>query len=162
MFSAACGRGMARVSSPENVISGLIVAGYHIAVAPVRDFRTVQPYPTTEQLEAVRSVARDTLVKELDAAVRENNQFRAAALTHRAGELGMPSRPIFDLLLGYATSEDGALHAEKYYGTVKEEFGRSRAAFRWKHLVALSRVTASEYGKRAPGYEDACRLLKIA
>jgi hypothetical protein len=66
------------------------------------------------------------------------------------------------MLLKYATSEDGALHAEKYYSTVKEEFGRSRPAFRQRHLVALARVTASEYGKRAPGYEDACRLLKVS
>ena len=31
-------------------------------------------------------------------------------------------RAVFDLLLGYAVSEDGALHAEKYYRTVSEEF----------------------------------------
>ena len=155
-------RNMAKVSSAENVISGLIVAGYHVAVAPSRDFRSVTPYPTAEQREAVRSVTRETLIKEIDGAIRENNQFRAAALASRAGELGMPARPIFEVMLRYATSEDGALHAEKYYGTVKEEFGRSRPANRWKHLVALARVTASEYGKRAPGYDDACRLLRIA
>ena len=65
------------------------------------------------------------------------------------------------MLLKYATSEDGALHAEKYYRTVSEEFARTRAAYRWRHLVGLARVTASEYGKRADGYEEACRLLKV-
>lgn len=155
-------RNMARVSSPENVISGLVVAGYHVATGPVRDWTTVQPNPTSEHREAVNSVTRENLLKELDGAIRSNNQFRAAALVHRAGEMGMSSRPIFETMIRFATSEDGALHAEKYYNTVKEEFSRSRAAFRWRHLVALSRVTASECGKRAPGYEDACRLLKVS
>ena len=46
----------------------------------------------------------------------------------------------------YAISEDGALHAEKFYRTESEEFASTRAAFRWRHLVALARVTASEFG----------------
>jgi hypothetical protein len=79
----------------------------------------------------------------------------------RYGEQGHEARPVFDLLLRYAVSEDGALHAEKYYRTVTEEFAAARPAFRWRQLVALARVTASEYGRTAPGYEDACRLLKV-
>ena len=80
---------------------------------------------------------------------------------HRYGELGHPARPAFDLLLRYAVSEDGALHAEKYYRTVTEEFAAARPAFRWRQLAALARVTASEYGYPAPGYAEACRLLKV-
>lgn len=72
-----------------------------------------------------------------------------------------PRRPVFDLLLRYAISEDGALHSEKYYRTVTEEFAATRPAFRWHQLVALARVTASEYGYPAPGYAEACRLLKV-
>jgi len=68
---------------------------------------------------------------------------------------------VFDLLLRYAISEDGALHAEKYYRTATEEFATMRAAFRWRQLAALARVTASEYGHPAPGYEEARRLLKV-
>ena len=79
----------------------------------------------------------------------------------RYGELGLPERPVFDLLLRYGVSQDGALHAEKYYRTVTEEFAASRPAFRWRHLVGLARVTASEYGFPAPGYAEACRLLKV-
>ena len=71
------------------------------------------------------------------------------------------ARPVFDLLLGFAISEDGSLHGEKYYRTVAEEFGRTRKAFRWDHVVALARVTVSEYGKRAAGYEQACDLLRV-
>ncbi len=64
-------------------------------------------------------------------------------------------------MLRYATSEDGALHAEKYYRTVCEEFASMRPAFKWRQLVALARVTASEYGYAAPGYAEACKLLKV-
>jgi hypothetical protein len=59
-------------------------------------------------------------------------------------------------------SEDGALHAEKYYRTVSEEFATTRPAFRWRQLVALARVTASEFGYPAPGFKEACDLLGVA
>jgi hypothetical protein len=68
---------------------------------------------------------------------------------------------VFDLLLRYAVSEDGALHAEKFYRTVSEEFAATRPPFRWRQLVALARVTASEFGRPAPGVAEARRLLKV-
>ncbi len=68
---------------------------------------------------------------------------------------------MLDLFLKYAISEDGALHAEKYYRTATEEFAMGRPAFRWRQLVALARVTASEYGQPAPGYAESCRLLHV-
>jgi hypothetical protein len=77
------------------------------------------------------------------------------------GERQLPYRPLFDLLLRYSVSEDGALHAEKYYHTVAEEFARTRPAFRWKHVTALARVIASEHGRPAPGYHEARELLSI-
>jgi hypothetical protein len=46
-------------------------------------------------------------------------------------------------VLKYAISEDGRLHAEKYYRTVTEEFASIRPAYRWGELVAWARVTAS-------------------
>ena len=111
----------------------------------------------------------EALLKELDGAIRENDQFRAMAVAQRYGEAGGQSRPVFDVLLQYAISEDGRLHSEKYYRTVTEEFTTTRPAFRWRQVVALARVTASMYGfsqqdkkeGRAPGYEEACRLLKV-
>ena len=82
------------------------------------------------------------------------------AVAQRYGELGGLPRPVFDLLIRYAVSEDGSLHAEKFYRTVSEEFAAIRPAFRWRQLVALARVTASEYGRPAPGYAEAKELLK--
>ena len=85
----------------------------------------------------------------------------ACAIVQRYGEVSQAERPVFETLLKYATSEDGALHAEKYYRTVSDEFSRTRPAFRWRQLVALARVTASEYGRPAPGYAQACELLGV-
>ena len=53
------------------------------------------------------------------------------------------------------------MHAEKYYRTVREEFAAGRKAFRWRHLAGLARVTASEHGFAAPGYQQARELLKV-
>ena len=58
-------------------------------------------------------------------------------------------------------SEDGALHAEKYFQTVSEEYGRGREKFRWLHVVALARVTASQAGQPAPGVAEARKLLGV-
>ena len=92
---------------------------------------------------------------------------------HRYGELGHAQRPLLNVLIQFGTSEDGRLHAEKYYHTATEEFTTMRKAFRWRQMVSLARVTASCYGftvddkrgkgsgHRAPGYEEARRLLKV-
>jgi hypothetical protein len=117
-------------------------------------------YPRPEHAEAARGVPADSLLKELDGAIREKNQARAAALASRVGEANPSgSREVFALLRGYAISEDGALHAEKFYRTVTEEFAAARPAFRWRQLVALARVTASAHGYPAPGLAQARELL---
>ncbi|MGH7194291.1 MAG: hypothetical protein ACREJM_12290, partial [Candidatus Saccharimonadales bacterium] len=141
-----------------------IMGGYQVALDRVErggDFLECKPRPYAEQLETVTTADAATLLKELDGAIREQNQDRSCALVHRYGGLGFEPRGVFDLLLKYAISEDGALHAEKYYRTVSDEFAHTRSAFRWRQLVALARVTASEYGKPAPGVAQACELLRV-
>jgi hypothetical protein len=150
---------IAKVSNHRNALSSMVVGAYHVAVG--RYQTNHWSYSLDAQLEEAKKVEAGKLLAEADAAIRAQDQARAAALVQRYGDLGRPERPVFDLLLKYATSEDGALHAEKYYRTVSEEFRRASAAFRWRQLVGLARVTASEYGKRADGYEEACRLLKV-
>ena len=150
-------RNIARVSNPRNATASLIVGAYH--TAGQSGSLSPQPYPLAEHLDAVHDVKPDDLLAEAEAAIRSNLQARACALVHRHGELGRPARPAFDLLLRYAISEDGALHAEKYYRTVTEEFASTRPTFRWRHLAALARVTASEYGHPAPGVAEARQLL---
>jgi hypothetical protein len=155
--SANAWRNIARVGNRRNALASLIVGAYH--TAGQSGSLNPQAYPLAEHLETVRDVAPDSLLAEAEAAIKSNDQSRACALVHRYGELGRPARPAFDLLLRYAISEDGALHAEKYYRTVTEEFAATRPSYRWRHLAALARVTASEYGHPAPGVADARLLL---
>jgi len=42
---------------------------------------------------------------------------------------------------------------------VLEEYQATRSAFRWRHVVALARVSASESGTPAPGLQQARKLL---
>ena len=157
--SANAWRNIARVSDSRNTVSSLIVGAYH--TAGQNRGQHGEPYPMAEHLESISSTDPAKMLRATERAVVEKDQARACALVHRYGELGHEARPVFDLLLMFAVSEDGALHAEKYYRTVTEEFAATRPAFRWRHVAALARVTASEYGYPAPGYEEARRLLKV-
>ena len=157
--SANAWRNIARISNARNTFASLICGAYH--TAGQNGGQKKEPYPPAEQLARIETKDGDRLLQMTEAAIKEKNQAGAAALVHRYGEQGLPPRPVFDLLLRYAVSEDGALHAEKYYRTVTEEFAASRPAFRWRHLVALARVTASECGQTAPGYAEARQLLKL-
>jgi hypothetical protein len=124
------------------------------------DFLNWQPLPTAYHLKGLKTADPGGLLREAEEAIRDNLQAHAAAIIHRYGELGHEPREAFALMRKYAVSEDGALHAEKFYRTVSEEFASTRAAFRWRHLVALARVTASEFGRPAPGMAEARALLK--
>ena len=162
--SACAWRNLARVSNARNTFACLILGAYQVALdrtARGGDFLNWSPLPVKSHLDQITSQEADALLREADAAIRQNLQGRAAAIVHRYGELGHAPRPVFDLLLRHAVSEDGALHAEKYYRTVTEEFAATRPAFRWRQLVALARVTASEYGRPAPGMAEAREVLKV-
>lgn len=152
-------RNISRVSDPRNAVASLIVGAFH--TAGQSSTMNKVPHPLPEQLEKVIASDPETLLRETEGAIKESNQARAAALAHRYGELGHPTRPMFDLLLRYGVSEDGALHAEKYYRTVTEEFRTIRPAFAWRQLVGLARVTASEHGWAAPGYAEARERLGV-
>ncbi len=162
--SANAWRNMARVTNHRNCFASLILGAYQLALDRVErggEFTKWQPLPVQWQLDRIKATEPERLLSDLDEAIRGNLQAHASAIVHRCGELGHPHRPVFDLLLRYAVSEDGALHAEKFYRTVSEEFAASRAPFRWRYLVGLARVTASEFGRPAPGLAEARSLLKV-
>lgn len=169
-------RNIARVCNDHNRAAGLMLAAVNVASsyqpsANVSDrLHEKQSFLRPEDREQAAKVDAGRLTAELKIAVEANDQHRAAALVERAGQAGWDAISIFEQLLGYAVSEDGRLHAEKYFITVVEEFRTTRPALRWNHLTALARVTASCYGMsqedkkagRAPGYTEACELLKVA
>ena len=162
--SANAWRNMARVGNPRNVFASLILGAYQVALDRVRsggDFQHWEPLPIARHVDQITAKEPEALLREAETAIRGNLQAHACAAVHRYGQLGHAPRPVFDLLLTYAVSEDGALHGEKYYRTVSEEFAATRPAFRWRQLTALARVTASEYGRPAAGCEEARELLKV-
>ncbi len=157
-------RSLARAGDRRTQVTSLILAGYQIGRDRVgrAGIGEWEPYPRGEHAEAVRAVPADALLAELEGAVRGSDQARAAALTARLGaERPAAAGAVFAVLRGFAVSQDGALHAEKYYATTADEFARSRPAFRWRHLVALARVTASGAGFVAPAHREACERLKV-
>jgi hypothetical protein len=162
--SANAWRNLALAGNSRNCFASLILAAYQVPLdrtARGGDFLNWQPLPLARHLDEVKTTEAEGLLRELEEAIRGNLQAKATALVQRYGELGHPPRRVFDLLLRYAVMEDGALHAEKFYRTASEEFAAARAAFRWRHLVALARVTASEFGRPAAGIAEARALLKV-
>ena len=162
--SANAWRNMARVTNARNSFACVILGAYQVAIdraVPGTDFQNWLPLPVPNHVASVKSTDSAALLREAEEAIRGNLQAHASAIVHRYGELGHPAKDVMALLLRYAVSEDGSLHAEKYYRTATQEFAAARPAFRWRQLVALARVTASEHGRPAPGYADACRLLNV-
>lgn len=157
-------RNLAGISTGRNRFACLILGAWQVArdrASPGCEFLRWEAMPSKRQVALVTGLEAGPLLEQLDVQIRANLQGHAAGVVQRWGELGLPAGPVFDLLRGYAISEDGALHAEKYFQTVWDEFHRSRPAFRWRHLAALARVTASEYGRPAPGQAEARELLGV-
>ena len=163
--SANAWRNLSRLGNDRNRFASLILGAYQVAhdrTSRGGDFSNWKPLPYGWQYDQIQKLQDPAaLLRDLDEAVRGNLQARAAGLVQRYSELGGEPRPVFDTLLRYAISEDGALHAEKFYRTSSEEFNATRPAFRWRHLIALARVTASEFGRPAPGMAEAKALLKV-
>src|SRR5262249_31791668 len=162
--SANAWRNMAKVSNARNTFACLILAAHqasHDRSNRGGDFLKWEPYPRAEARAKIKTKDCDELLKLAEDAVRNKNQAEACAAVHAYGEQGFPAKCVFDMLLKYAVSEDGALDAEKYYETVSDEFQATRPGFRWRQLVGLARVTASEYGMPAPGQDEARSLLKV-
>lgn len=159
-------RSMARATETRHAVAGLIIAAYHSAAH--QSFAT-DAFPLEEHRGAIRSTKASSLLDEAEDAIRHNDQGRASAAIAIYGEQGHPVEPVLESMLRFTISEDGRLHGEKFYHTVLEEYSTIRPAFRWRQIIALARVTASAYGynrddqqgHRAPGYEQACRLLGV-
>ena len=150
-------RHIARVTNHRNRVCSLIVGAWHTAgqIGHAND----EPFAFDIDAIQAKKLDADALLAELDNAIESKDQPKAMAVVKSWEIAGNPSEPIFDCLRRYAVSEDGALHAEKYFRTVTEEFPTTRAEFRWRHLIGLARVSASEYGWPAPGRDQARELL---
>lgn len=163
--SANAWRNLARAADARNRSTCLILGAWQVAhdrASRGGDFLRWEPYPRAAARERVRELAAERLLPALEDAIRHRDQAGAAALAQRYADSGRPVQALWDLLLRYAVSEDGALHGEKFYRTATEEYAATRPAFRNRQLVALARVTASAHGYTAPGLAEANRLLDTA
>lgn len=155
-------RRIAMAAGGRHAVCAAILAGYQAALDRVQrggDFLNWQPRPNRDVLERLHFNDPQVLLDNLHHAIRGNDQEMACAVTHRYGEMGYPPEELLRVLLSYGVTEDGALHAEKYFRTTTEEFTWARPRFRWRHLVGLARVTASAYGFPAPGVQQAKQQL---
>lgn len=157
--AAAAWRSIAAVCNPRNAVASLIVAASHTAGQGSR--LPAEAFGKGTDTTDLAAFDAPRLREELETAIRGKDQARACEIVRNYGARNAAPRPVFDVLLRHSTRADGALHAEKYYSTIALEFGRSRPAFRWRHLTALARVVASEAGRVAPGYEESRQLLGL-
>jgi len=146
---------IARVGGAQNAFATLIAGAYHTAgqsknVGAEAHDRGGEPCTAKEPAAVLR---------EIDGRIRSRDQKGACVAARRYCELGHPPADLFAMLIEFAVSEDGALHSEKYFRTAQDEHSIARAAHRGLHLVALTRVMASQYGFPAPGCEEARKLL---
>ena len=157
-------RTIALASNARQRNAAIVLSAWHAAQDRMQrkdEFDAWEARPLAAHLERVTATDQASLLTALDDAIRANDQDLACAVTGRYGQRGFDEKPLMAKLRDYATSQDGALHAEKYYLTTCSNFRATSPAARWKHLVALSRVTASEYGKPAAGMEQARELVGL-
>lgn len=163
--SAHAWRNIALHANTRNKNAALVLAGYQVAQDRTQrggDFQTWKNRPWADDLEKISTNEKCHLLRDLEEAIEANNQGLACAAVAKYGQEGHSERNIFQVLRGYAVSQDGALHAEKYYKTASDDFALTSKELRWRHLIGLARVTASEFGREAAGHQEACELLGTA
>jgi hypothetical protein len=148
-------RHLARTGSARNAFASLIAGAYHTAGQSSH----MGASAFDQQAEPCTKDDPAALRGAIEACIRARDQRGACQAARRYCALGHPSEPLFALLLGFAISEDGALHAEKYFRTAQEEAADARPEHRGLFLAALTRVTSSEFGFPAPGCAEARALL---
>ena len=161
--SANAWRNLASHADDKHRAACLVLGGYQVAydrVARGGDFLHWDALPVHSQLDRIQESDPTKLLQQLDEAVCNNLQAQASAIAARYGALQHAPELLFDCLLKYAISEDGALHAEKYYQTVREEFQNAHPEHRWEFAISLARVTSSEFGRPAAGYAESVELLR--
>jgi len=148
-------RHLAAAGSAANGAASLIAGAYHTAGQSVH----VGAEPYDLATEPCRLEEPAALLDEVEARIRACDQGGACQATRRYCALGHPAEPLVARLLVFALSEDGALHAEKYFHTAVEEHSLALPEHRPLFLVGLTRVMASHFGFPAPGLEEARTLL---
>ena len=155
--SARAWRHIAGALAERERAATLIAGAFHLAGDGTRVGG--DDFPWRDALEELGEADGEAAASALDEALEAGDQPRAVAAIDRAHDEGVPTERLLGRCLAFATPVDGALHAEKYFLTVVEDLDDGRDAFRARHLRALARVTASEQGFPADGFELARELV---
>lgn len=156
--AARAWRNLAAVSDAAGSAANLIAGAHHTA-GQARHVGA-EPYPWARHVEELGRLERAELLRALAESVAARDQERAGAAAACWMATHGDPEPLFAALLPTALDADGALHAEKYYRTVREDAAAARPTLRAQHLIALARVSASESGFPAPGLAEARAHLK--
>ncbi|MEZ6105004.1 MAG: hypothetical protein R3B96_02550 [Pirellulaceae bacterium] len=168
--SANAWRRLALVTNGRHAAAATILGAYQVAMDRVGrggDFANWQPLPNADDENTFAESTPARLLEQLHETIQGNAQAEAVAVTSqylkrvREEVADANVEGLYQAFARYATSEDGALHAEKFFRTVRDEFDATRATFRDNHVLALARVTASEFGNPAPGYAESRELLGL-
>jgi len=145
------------VSNQRNSRRACIMAAYQCerpARRVARILRTGSRTPWPEHFEKLKGDFAEALCRRRTA--RSARTTRRGLCGRRPVCRARPAaRPLFDLMLQYAISEDGSLHAEKFYRTGERRIRGDASGLPLATALALARVTASEFGQPCPGYAEA-------
>ena len=118
--------------------------------------------PRTEDIEQVRQETPPDAVGALGSAISANDVRRATALAAWYGEQGNDAGPVLSLLDRIACTDDATImHALKQTQAMREEFERTRPAFKWTHLTAAVKFASWFHGRGINTYKHASALLGL-
>jgi len=157
--AASAWRHIARSSSGDVAIAALIAGAYH--TAGQSEHVGAEPLPYEQYIGEVEQLSALERLAYLRSAIEDKHQPRAMAATTQHLRSGGSVASLLDVFLDYALSQDGALHAEKYFHTTCENCASASSdAQVERYLLGLARVTASEFGEEAPGQAAARAALR--
>ena len=151
--------------TPATAVACLILGAYQCAFDRTDrggDFLNWEPYPRADAREKVKTGDAAALLAAAEDAIKNKDQAGACAAVQRYGD-ARPSgtsgaRPAAALRRQRGRGAARREVLPHHVGGVRGARGRPSGGGSWS---ALARVTASEYGRPAPGYAEACKLLKV-
>ena len=117
------------------------------------------PLPHPDHLRKVSTNDRARLISMTADAIKNGDHGGTCAAIQKYFEAGHAEGPLKTIIVRAAINDDGSLHHEKYWHTVKEESSRARPEHRARQYIALGRVLASGSGEPAPGVAAARQAL---
>ncbi|MAG55006.1 MAG: hypothetical protein CMJ83_01815 [Planctomycetes bacterium] len=152
-------RNIARVSKPRHAAASLMIAAYHACKDGL--YRGTDALPHAKHLAAVTTQEPAKLLDRMASCIRDQDHGGTTAAIHRYLGLGHDEAALRAKMIPFALADDGSLHHEKYWRTLREETAAARPAHRPLYYASMGRVLASGYGVPAPGVAEARALLGV-